>query len=65
MSKQIDFQVNSGKPLCINVIKDGKDYIIRVGVVIFGVEDSNEVDKNGIPKFQIQANSVIDVSKSS
>jgi hypothetical protein len=55
MATQLDFQTHAGRPILVEVTKDGKQYELRVGLVILGVEDAEKVD-NGLPVFGISAN---------
>jgi hypothetical protein len=60
---QLDFVIQQGAPIRVEVVKGGEPFTILVGVLVFSVKETDKIEDNGMPKFEIRANLVVDVQK--
>ena len=63
MSKKVDYNTMAGRPLIIEVERDGVPYEILVGIAILSVEDTGNDNEKGIPIFTVKANLAVDTVK--
>ena len=63
MAESLDYKATSGKPIIVEVEKDGVEYLIKVGVAIVGITDTGNKDAENRPVFGIEAALTTTVSK--